>query len=218
MFNYFGSKSRIARYYPFPKYNLIVEPFAGSARYSLCHPYKEVWLNDKYPVIANIWKFLTSARIDEIETIPELPPKSDLRKLALPENIRNLMGFMVSAGSEYPRNVYTEWGYSVNRIRQVKTTILKQLLFIRHFKVTCLDYKELPDVEATWFVDPPYQSSGSKYIHHNINYKELGSWCRSRKGQVIVCEGSSADWLPFKPFMVQKGLKGMYSESFWCND
>lgn len=35
MFSYYGSKSKIVNYYPPPKENIIIEPFAGSARYSL---------------------------------------------------------------------------------------------------------------------------------------------------------------------------------------
>ena len=35
MFYYYGRKKQIAKYYPEPKYDTIVEPFAGSAAYSL---------------------------------------------------------------------------------------------------------------------------------------------------------------------------------------
>lgn len=33
-----------------------------------------------------------------------------------------------------------------------------------------------------------------------IDYKVLGEWVLSLPGQVIVCEGDGADWLPFKLF------------------
>jgi site-specific DNA-adenine methylase len=33
MFSYYGSKSKIIDHYPAPKFNKIIEPFAGSARY-----------------------------------------------------------------------------------------------------------------------------------------------------------------------------------------
>ena len=35
--NYFGSKVSTAHKYPAPKHDLIIEPFAGGAGYSLCH-------------------------------------------------------------------------------------------------------------------------------------------------------------------------------------
>jgi len=34
MFSYYGSKSKIVDYYPPPKHKRIIEPFAGSARYT----------------------------------------------------------------------------------------------------------------------------------------------------------------------------------------
>lgn len=40
-FTYFGGKYRIAPRYPKPQYNTIIEPFAGSAGYSLRYPERE---------------------------------------------------------------------------------------------------------------------------------------------------------------------------------
>ena len=72
------------------------------------------------------------------------------------------------------------------------------------------DYRSAPDLEATWFVDPPYQPTrgmktgqGLGYApgctSRELDYGELAEWCRSRRGQVIVCEQEGADWLPFRP-------------------
>ena len=45
MFHYLGRKSdRFAKIYPEPKYNTIIEPFAGSAGYALHHYSKKVIL------------------------------------------------------------------------------------------------------------------------------------------------------------------------------
>ena len=46
MFSYYGSKNKIAKLYPLPKYDLIIEPFAGAAWYSVLHRYKNVLLNE----------------------------------------------------------------------------------------------------------------------------------------------------------------------------
>lgn len=35
--NYFGSKVSVAHKYPPPKHDIIIEPFAGGAGYSLCY-------------------------------------------------------------------------------------------------------------------------------------------------------------------------------------
>lgn len=71
---------------------------------------------------------------------------------------------------------------------------------IRHWHVFNDRYDRLPDVEATWFIDPPYQgSAGTHYKHGSkaLDYAALGAWCQSRRGQVIVCENEGADWLPW---------------------
>ena len=61
------------------------------------------------------------------------------------------------------------------------------------------DYRQAPDIEATWFIDPPYQTVKDGYRHGpaTIDFAELAEWCMTRKGQVIVCEGPGAEWLPF---------------------
>jgi hypothetical protein len=46
-------------------------------------------------------------------------------------------------------------------------------------------------------------SAGQHYAcgSKGIDFVHLGDWCRARRGQVIVCEGPRADWLPFRPFI-----------------
>ena len=48
MFSYYGSKSKLVDYYPPPKFDKIIEPFAGSARYSLKYWQNDILLIDKY--------------------------------------------------------------------------------------------------------------------------------------------------------------------------
>jgi site-specific DNA-adenine methylase len=71
VFSYFGCKSKLARLYPRPKHHLIVEPFAGSARYSLYHADLEIWINDLNPRIYRIWKWLQQATRRDVERLPE---------------------------------------------------------------------------------------------------------------------------------------------------
>jgi hypothetical protein len=83
---------------------------------------------------------------------------------------------------------------------------------------------DIPDQgPATWFVDPPYEVAGRAYRFHDIDYAHLGDWCRSRSGQVIVCENAGANWLPFRPFRTIKGLEGRRGgkksvEVIWTNE
>lgn len=73
--------------------------------------------------------------------------------------------------------------------------------------------------DATWFIDPPYQVvQGEQYPNgaQSIDFAALGDWCRSRRGQVIVCESEGADWLPFSPLgAVQSMRKGSSRERVW---
>lgn len=82
-------------------------------------------------------------------------------------------------------------------------------------------YKCLGNIEATWFIDPPYQNGGDGYYINNkhINYDDLSKWCMSRDGQVIVCESTRANWLPFYPMkkLQPSSGKSNYVEAIWSN-
>ncbi len=71
------------------------------------------------------------------------------------------------------------------------------------------DYTMAPDVDATWFIDPPYDNAaGENYRHHKLDRYALAQWCRGRRGQVIVCENEGASWLPFAPLRTfKRGLR-----------
>jgi site-specific DNA-adenine methylase len=60
MFNYYGSKSKIVDYYPPPKFDKLIEPFAGSARYSLKWWNKQVTICDLNEDVIDVWKWLQS--------------------------------------------------------------------------------------------------------------------------------------------------------------
>lgn len=217
MFSYYGNKFRLARYYPKPNYNIIIEPFAGAAWYSLIYYSKNIHLNDKYSIISDIWKYIINLTEKEINDFPQLKRKEDLRKFNLSEDTRKLLGFAVNYGTSFPGNICTEWASRDNAINTLKKRLIKYCNKIKHWKITNLDYKDLENIEATWFVDPPYQFGGEHYIHSNknINYKKLADWCKSRKGQIIVCENSKADWLDFRYFRKAYGQRHETHEVIW---
>lgn len=216
MFSYYGSKSKLVNYYPYPKHDKIIEPFAGSARYSLKHFEKDILLVDKYDVIIKIWKWLQQASPEDIMNLPE--PK-------LGEKIKRddfdcieqawLMGFLVQQGVNSPR--LTVSPFAEDNIRTQKKNIASQLYKIKHWVIKQDDYQNIPNENATWYVDPPYQIKGYQYVHSKIDYPFLANWCKSRLGQVIVCENLDAKWLPFKKLINFTGTTQKNIEAIWSN-
>ena len=51
---------------------------------------------------------------------------------------------------------------------------------VRHWRIIEGDYRDAPDVAATWFVDPPYQDKGKHYPHGSagIDFAALGDGAR----------------------------------------
>jgi len=217
MFSYYGGKSKVVKKYPTPTRDTIIEPFAGSARYALLYPDRNVILNDKYKVISDIWDFLIHASESDILSIPNLNEGDNLNDFNLSPVLKSLMGFMVNRGVPYPHYVYTKWPAQSNEIQRVKKRILSYLPKIRHWKISNVSYSDMDNIDATWYIDPPYQKGGERYVENSLDYDHLSAWCRSRSGQVIVCENSSATWMPFKPLVTLHGQKRKTQEVIWTN-
>ena len=69
MFSYYGSKSKIVDYYPPPKHKKIIEPFAGSARYSLKYFDRDILLIEKYEPLVKLWRWLQVATEKDIDNL-----------------------------------------------------------------------------------------------------------------------------------------------------
>ena len=215
-FSYYGSKWRLSPHYPAPQNNTIIEPFAGSACYSLLHHTKDVHLVDKSEVICGIWDYLINVTEEEIDSLPLLQQGEEIPS-SLVKEARDLLGFWVSKGVASPRHTMTS---GVNRghwSEAIRDRISSQLKFIRHWQVTQSSFDKLDNVVATWFVDPPYVDGGEHYpmSSEDIDFDSLGDWCRSRLGQTIVCENQGATWLPFTEFKTTKGLRKQTAEVVW---
>lgn len=218
MFSYYGSKSKVVKHYPRPKYDKIIEPFAGSARYSLLHWENDILLVDKYDVIVDVWNWLKQCNEHDILSLPKLKHGESIRQHAyLSEIEQHFLGFLICAGSTGGRkNVGSMKGINVeNDLKRIAANIYK----IKHWNIFCADYKIIYNQDATWFIDPPYQFGGHEYKHSNknINFSELAHWCRTRKGQVIVCENTKADWMEFKPMRKMQGTAFKTTEAIWSN-
>lgn len=228
-FGYFGGKWRdTLPNYPPPRHDTIVEPFAGSAGYSLRYPSKNVVLCEINPVVAGVWKYLIGAQPAEVLAIPDIPAGGSVDDLHLIPEAAALVGFWLNRGTSSPRKHPSKWmrdgirpgSFWGDRVRK---TIASQVEHIRHWKVYECSYADCPvDGEATWFVDPPYETTGHHYTFGSkgIDYAALAVWCRERKGQTIVCETNGAAWLPFKPLAsVKTTRRGKLSpEVFWTSD
>lgn len=219
MFSYYGSKSKIVDLYPSPKYGKIIEPFAGSARYSLKYFDREILLVDKYPVIVDVWKYLQQASEKDILSLPDVNPGEDLRTMGLDRGAELLIGFCVNSGSSQPKKTGSGYDTNFNTWHRDRPRIARDLHKIRHWEIRLGSYEDLPNEIATWFIDPPYQKGGEYYRVSNkqINYSHLAEWARDRLGQSIVCENTAADWLPFYPMRDMSGQLHKTVEAIWSN-
>ena len=226
-FSYYGGKWRAAPRYPAPAHGHIIEPFAGSAGYALRFPDLEVTLVEKYEPIAEIWRWLISVSVDEVLALPDLEDGQRVDALEIPQPAQWLIGMIINRGSAHPRQTTSAGAIKLRDMGRkfctwgtpMRERIASQLPAIRHWRITQGDYTDAPDLEADWFIDPPYQAAGKHYPRGSkaIDYAALGDWCKARKGQVIVCENEGADWLPFKPFRRIKSAAGYSREAIWTN-
>lgn len=222
MFSYYGSKTNLVDYYPPPKYGRLIEPFAGTARYALKYFDRDVLLVDKYETIINIWKWLQLCSPGDIKKLPRLTHNEIIADYKFDcIEAEHLCGFLVGFSNKRPRKTgSTKLSQRPNFMNFRYNQIADNLHKIKHWEIRLGCYTEIENEEATWFVDPPYNSAvGMRYVMNakGIDFNHLAEWCRNRTGQVIVCEGATADWLPFKPLAAQRTNKKMSNETIWSN-
>ena len=92
---------------------------------------------------------------------------------------------------------------------------------VKHWTILHGAYTDSPDLDATWFVDPPYAGepgSGYRFGSSTLDFEALGGWIRTRRGQVIACEGGLGTYLPFGPLRPGVDIPGETRHEFvWCN-
>lgn len=227
---YYGGKYRAAPRYPAPLHDTIIEPFAGAAGYALRYASRKVILVEKYPVVAEMWRYLISVSEEEIRRIPLNPKSVDDLPSWVAQPARHLIGWWFNNATATTRNTLSAGRAKLADMGRkfegwteaTRDRVASQLASIRHWQVIEGDYTCAPDAEATWFVDPPYNNeAGAHYPHgpNAIDYSALGQWCRERRGQVMVCENEGADWLLFRTFATFKaGVNGTGSrEVLWTS-
>lgn len=235
---YLGGKNRAAKRYPKPRYDTIIEPFAGSAGYSLRYASRRIILVERYATIAEIWRYLIKVKASEIRRLPLVDRVDDL-PTRTPQAARDLIGFCLNAATTTPcrtlsagfrrqRIEHPSWSAGWDELHRAR--VAAQVEKIRHWTIIEGDYTAAPAIFATCFVDDPYNNpAGQRYAagprgtadERDAWYAELGVWCRRRRGQVIVCENDGASWLDFKPFdTLHRGLNNEHGsrEVIWTNE
>ncbi len=205
-FAYYGAKHGLARRYPPPVGGVVVEPFAGSAAYSVHHAAKldHVLLYDIDPAVVALWhelQTMTPADVDRIGAQVVRGERFTHPLLAGLAGGTTMAATLAGKSRVVTPRMVTDWP-------SVRRRILNALPHISRWEIRHGTYADAPDIEATWFVDPPYQpllaygstmGAANGYRFGSVDYDELGAWCRTRRGLVIVCEQSPAAWLPFAP-------------------
>ena len=185
--NYFGGKTKLAPRYGRPQREHVIEPFAGFAGYSTVWEPKKVTLIERDHVVCGVWKFLRRASASEIMALPvginsldELPPH-------LCQEARDLIGFWLQRGKEKPTKRLSQQTRD-GRFRYnfwespIRHRIASQVERIKHWHIIEGDYTEAPDVEAHWFVDPPYEKAGVAYVHNQIDRAALAAMVPQPQG------------------------------------
>jgi hypothetical protein len=101
--DYYGGKYRLARYYPAPLHDVIIEPFCGGAGYSLHHYNKQVHLYDLNPKVVGVWDYVIKADTDEIRALPLLEPEQRVSDLQVHQEAKWLIGWWIAYASPSAR-------------------------------------------------------------------------------------------------------------------
>ena len=237
-FSYVGGKRGLIECYPRPKHDVIIEPFAGSAGYA-CRwgAGRRVILVERFAELAEMWKWLVQASRAEILALPLVGeiPRAGLTALRLPGPARTLLGMNIGFG-QTPRSVPSPIAVKNQEsqtlrwwTRAHRAAVADSVRWLRKWEVICGDYSEAPDIEATWFIDPPYQRLAKLYRAAVPCYTVLGDWCRRRRGQCVVCEDAAARWMPFEPLPMKRrkrlppgaeriGSRNQHREGIWVSN
>ncbi len=210
-----------------PQHDLVIEPFAGGAAYSLRYDPKRVILIEKNPIVAAVWRYLIASTSQDILDLPL--DFTTIDELNICQEAKWLIGFLINHGVSAPRKSRSAWAREARNSNSPsywsesgRTRIASQVEKIKHWQIIEGDYRNAPNIDAHWIIDPPYQDAGHNYPTHELNYGELANWCKSRTGYVVVHEANSANWLPFLPFADMtstngKNRKGFSKELLWTN-
>lgn len=159
--NYYGGKWRAAPRYPKPQFDTIIEPFAGGAGYSLRYPDRNVVLYEKDADLVAMWQWLIQASPQDVLDLPVIGEFDHLDEVDAPHGAKVMIGFCLNTGSAVSCKSPSRWcrehvtDQFWTKGRRKRTS--EQVDAITHWRCEQVeDYSDIPNHEATWFVDPPY--------------------------------------------------------------
>jgi hypothetical protein len=217
-FPYYGAKFKLARALGRPQRDIVVEPFAGAANYSVFWEPARVILIERDPVVFSVWDYLTKVSPAELLRLPSNISTVDQLPAYVPQEARWLVGFWFNHGLATPAARRSNWASQARYhgrfwSKTVKLRLAAQVPKIKHWKLIEGSYEQAPDIEAHFHVDPPYRSTGHPYRFNNVDYQVLAEWCLHRRGFVQVCEAHGENWLPFERLVQvnNSGIRGRNS-------
>ena len=176
---------------------------------------RRVVLVEKDNRVAALWRRLLSME------------PSELLELRVPEAGERTTDFLLMCLSA-SQGVARSRSLIVNpRMRELAPAALRRMAEIlpeAQAKIEVIegDYTLAPDIEATFFVDPPYSDQRARRGYADgcdaqaTDYGALAAWCKRRQGQVIVCEHMGAQWLPFERLSSRlAGDRRFHAEAVW---
>lgn len=206
LFKWFGSKWQSAKRYPEPRFDIIIEPYAGGAGYSLNYCDRQVRIYDNDPHLCRLWPWLineaTPAAIAEIPL--GLPVGTDIRTIGLSEGQALLLKHWQRTNNVGDCWTVSPWGHMPGQwTASTRARLQEDVLKVKHWQ-----WGLKGRGRATIFIDPPYLYNYRYRKGRQFDFEKLAFRVRRLQSlgcQVIACEavcpktGAVPDYLPFVP-------------------
>ena len=206
LFKCFGSKWMSARSYPPPDGGQIVEPFAGSAGYSLryAHLVERVLVREQGH-LAELWRWLINEATEaDVRAIPlDTPPGTDIRRLGLTLGQALLLKNWQRTNNVGDCWTISPWGNKPGQwTASTRARVAEEIALLKgKWGMTDTPWQV---AGGTFFIDPPYQYN-YKYRCEPPDYVGLGVQVLGLDADlVIACEavcqktGAVPNYLPFE--------------------
>jgi len=211
LFKWFGSKWLSSRKYPAPLHDTLIEPFAGSAGYSLRHgDGRNVVLYESDAHLLRLWRWLIEEATEEdVRQIPiQVPEGTDIRTLGLTDGQQLLLKTWQRTNNVGDCWTISPWGNKPGQwTANTRARVASECGAVRGWQIFPEGLQSFTrPPTATWFIDPPYEFNYKYRSKYPVDYLRLGQIVSALPGQQIVCEavcpktGRVPDWLPFAHF------------------